>query len=84
MRVPSYLQFISKYFHAVGWSEESDTKSHKKQNTENNLYVHKYIKFKDRRKNNFMNSGMYNQPEAICLTLQHNLHCFVKYLYITH
>lgn len=54
------------------------SKSHKKQNTENNLCVHKYIKFKDRRKNNFMKSGLYNQPEAIYLTLQHNLHYFVQ------
>lgn len=91
MQVPSYIQFILRYFHAVGWSEENNTKkplckSHKKQNKGNNLCIHKYIKFKDWRKTNFMKSGMYKpyQPVAICLTLQQNLHCFVQYHYITH
>lgn len=90
MQVPSYLQFILGYFHAVGWSEESNTKplskSHKKQNVRNNLCVHKQIKVKDGRKNNFTESGMYKlyQPEAICLTLRQNLHSFVQYHCITH
>lgn len=44
----------------VGWNEENNAKKkpslkyHKKHNMGNNLCMHKYIKFKDREKKEFL------------------------------
>lgn len=60
MQVLSYLQFVLRYFMKVGWNEENNAKKkpslkyHKKHNMGNNLCMHKYIKFKDREKKEFL------------------------------